>query len=451
VLLILSDLHLTDETTASNVNPEAFELMASFVADTAVRRGAREIRVVLLGDILDLVRSDYWLTECPQVERPWYGTLDPRTAMNQHPALESHYGRVLSLMLSSGAAQKLGEALRQLQQVAGERNLPFEVVYVLGNHDRALVNFPRLQDAVRKAFPGPFRITHSIESPEYSVLARHGHEWDQHCHGWQFRSKVLVPDENIDRFSPQAYEVMAIGEVVTAELMGGLIHAAREFGAGPDLLTELKDVNNLRPMTAVFGWLDWLGTARGGSDQEILYRALRQALDGVLESSFAREWDRLTTDLLLTGDLVDRLQQVKGMVLGGNFRAFRHRVDAIEKLLDVAGLFQKEKDHLMEGAKEEPVFEGPIRDDGIQYVVYGHTHRARNDYLAGRPDGRVRMYVNTGTYLPLIARAEDGSSFGRSLQMTMIYFFKADEDVANKRQETASVDLWHGTRRKLYA
>ena len=53
MLAIVSDLHLTDATTANNVNPEAFELLGSDILEMAARRGAREIHLVLLGDILD--------------------------------------------------------------------------------------------------------------------------------------------------------------------------------------------------------------------------------------------------------------------------------------------------------------------------------------------------------------------------------------------------------------
>ena len=88
-------LHFTDETTAVNVNPEAFDLMAAFAVDTITRREVREVRIVLLGDIFDLVRSAYWLETCPREERPWNGTLDRRTGMNAHPSVGGHFGLVL--------------------------------------------------------------------------------------------------------------------------------------------------------------------------------------------------------------------------------------------------------------------------------------------------------------------------------------------------------------------
>ena len=39
MLVLVSDLHITDETTANNVNPEAFLLLGDEIVDAASRRG----------------------------------------------------------------------------------------------------------------------------------------------------------------------------------------------------------------------------------------------------------------------------------------------------------------------------------------------------------------------------------------------------------------------------
>jgi hypothetical protein len=60
------------------------------------------------------------------------------------------------------------------------------------------------------------------------------------------------------------------------------------------------------------------------------------------------------------------------------------------------------------------------------------------------------MYVNTGTFLPLIERARDRRSFVNSIQMTMVYVYRADEDTERKAPNTTSLDIWNGIRRKQY-
>ena len=39
MLVLVSDLHITDETAANNVNPEAFELLGAEIVDAATARG----------------------------------------------------------------------------------------------------------------------------------------------------------------------------------------------------------------------------------------------------------------------------------------------------------------------------------------------------------------------------------------------------------------------------
>jgi len=117
----------------------------------------------------------------------------------------------------------------------------------------------------------------------------------------------------------------------------------------------------------------------------------------------------------------------------------------------VARLFGEEDDRLLKGAAAEEALQPAQAARGIERVVYGHTHRALHRYFSGERDGRARMYVNTGTYLPLITRAADRRSFVSSLQMSLAYFYRPDEDTDGKVPGTTSVDIWTGIRRKLYA
>ncbi|NIP83315.1 MAG: hypothetical protein GWM90_30455 [Gemmatimonadetes bacterium] len=443
MLVLVSDLHLTDGTTANNFNPEAFGILSERIEAAVAARDAREVRLVLLGDIVDLVRTDYWLAEgIPPNERPWGGALDPSTGMNADlDRCERQFRDVLDRILEADARiGGLGAMLTRLEQVFGDA---FRVSYVIGNHDRVLHNFPSLRDRLRQAWPRIDELVAGIEAADYALVARHGHEWDVNTHGYRFAKDVLAGPPPADRFDAAAYRVMAIGEVVTAELMGGLIHHVRDAGGGEDLVRLLKDVNNVRPMLSVFEWLEWVGGQASAARREVLHAALGKALDGVLDSTLAAEWDRLKIDLLVTGDLVDRLQLARARLLGDSFDEFERRARWLAPLQKVL----PRKDHLLEGAAHE-YREGTV-PDWTQFLVYGHTHRARRDYFSAELDGRVRMYVNTGTFLPLISRTADRRSFADELQMTMVFAYREDEDVEGKR-EGPSLDIWNGTRRKEY-
>jgi hypothetical protein len=82
--------------------------------------------------------------------------------------------------------------------------------------------------------------------------------------------------------------------------------------------------------------------------------------------------------------------------------------------------------------------------------MYGHTHQPRNIVVSADLDGGVKLYVNTGTMLPLIERTEDRKGFGSLTQMTMVFVYGSDEDTRARRGDGPTIDVWNGVRRKAY-
>ena len=304
---------------------------------------------------------------------------------------------------------------------------------------------------IQAAVPGvSLTFASRLREPRYGVHARHGHEWDPHCHGWKFHNEVLERGNPHGPFDDATYKVMAAGEVVTAELMSGLVFRVQQ-AVGPDaegaeLIRQLRDVNNLRPIHTVFRWLEWMGGAQTRRYYPALHQALRESLDGVINSSLGKHWDKLNRQTLpLTGDLIDHLQDVKRLAMGKTFEEFRGRVHTLAPLADL--VLDERHDRYLDGAIQEMKDE---KDEGIQFIFYGHTHVAKREYLSGKPDGSGRIYVNTGTWLPLICPARDGVSFASAKQITMVFAYADDEDTSGKAGG-ASLDVWQGIRRKLYS
>jgi len=453
MLIILSDLHLTDGTTSSNVHETAFkEILVPEIIANAKTKGPTEIRIVLLGDIFDLVRTEYWVGTVPQEERPWQGTLSSETGMNTNPKVENHYHAVLDGILASNSGKAFCEVLSSIKtEVLKETHQEVftKVTYIVGNHDRALNVFPSLRNKITERITNVdgSEFLNVLWAPEYGVVARHGHEWDEHNHGYEFYTKVLNPNARVDRFHKDCYKVQTIGELVTAELMGGLIYRLKRKNISRDLLSRLMDVNNIRPMTDVFLWLEWFGRntlSRGREEREIILKCLQESLDAVLGTALAKRWDDLINEVsILRGDLTDRLDQLRTYIKGKSFEQLEGSVK-LYRFFD--GIFGSSKDDYVEGAKQEWVFGLP---NEIQYVLYGHTHEARNDCFTGTGNGSVRMYINTGTYLPLIQRAQD-DGFSSAYQMTMVFCYRGDEDKNGKNGNTPSIDIWNGIKRKDY-
>lgn len=455
MLIVVSDLHLTDRSTASNPHASAFQLLGEELRGSVKAKEPTEIRVLLLGDIFDVVRTDWWHRNgIPAGERPWGGTLDRQTAMNQDAAkIEQQFSKVLAGVLAADSSQALITALKSLRV---ENGPPVAVTYVVGNHDRVLNNFPSLQQQIQAAFdPLQVEFANEFHSPDYRVLARHGHEWDESCHGWEFLTKVLRKSSRAGRFDPEVYRVMAIGEVITAELMSGFVwnvqQALGNTPADQDFLRIVKEVNNLRPMSDVIRWITWL-RQQDQSQQylDVAAAAFRQALQDTLGTPLARQWDRLKQDLVVRGDITDYLGRALKILKSRNgLKKLEDLISVLEKAEAVVEFVRGHReDALAKGASDE--FGGNGLPADTQYLLYGHSHVARQTCFSADTAGAVKMYINTGTFLPLIERTADKQSFFRSNRMTFICFYRHDEDVAGRLGDGPTVDVWDGMKRKDY-
>ncbi|MBS1913611.1 MAG: hypothetical protein JST22_16610 [Bacteroidetes bacterium] len=455
MLAIVSDVHLTDESTARNVDEGAFRYLSDAIV-TAAQREIQELHLVLLGDIFDLVRTDYWHEEKIKLaDRPWGGVLDPATGMNSDTAeVERQFNAIFERILATPGSRALMQMLRHLPEQLGR---PVRITYIVGNHDRVFNNFTSLHERMRRELPGiEITFANALHAPEYGVSARHGHEWDDVCHGWRFARKTQH-DSTMGLFDPEAYKVMAIGEPITAELMSGLIHHVRQqidcvsSAEDRDFFMNLQELNNLRPIFHVFHWLAWLARDRYRKYGEIMLRSVRMSLDSLLRSTLAAKWDRIQADFLLWGDTVYQLGLLRSLVKTHiSVESLSWLVSTGVNIKSAFGIFlpKSDDDDLVRGARKE--FDQRIKDKRIQYVVYGHTHEARHDCFSAAVDGVVRMYINTGTYLPLIERSRDGQGYVSSNQMTMAFFYHDQEDTNQRAGDGPTLALWNGIRRKRH-
>ena len=73
MLVIISDLHLTDGTSGSTISPGAFQLLGERLTDLAIGASQRRdgtyrpierVDLLLLGDVFDVIRSGGCKTAC---------------------------------------------------------------------------------------------------------------------------------------------------------------------------------------------------------------------------------------------------------------------------------------------------------------------------------------------------------------------------------------------------
>src|SRR3954452_20855340 len=113
MLVIVSDLHLTDGTTGATLDSGAMELFADRLSDLAWRASWRaggsyqpieRLDLVLLGDVLDIIHSQKWLTSDL---RPWSD-------------LQSPAGSDAVAQITDGILRHNAAAIRSLRSLATE-------------------------------------------------------------------------------------------------------------------------------------------------------------------------------------------------------------------------------------------------------------------------------------------------------------------------------------------
>jgi len=318
MISIISDIHLSDGTTSFNVHKEAFlNVFKNNILNEVKDNEAKELKIILLGDIIDTGRTDYWLRILKD-ERPWNAPkhkLDPTSAMNPDSGLMlKHYSAVLNSIFAHESTIGFFQALNEIKDTIGG-SIPVEIHYVVGNHDRILNCLPSLQDAIKSKlssyasneviFRNEFR-----DTSDYSILCRHGHEFDENNYGREVYAYLNGEDaDEINRFKAELYKVQSIGEVITAELMSGLIYRLNKLKANSEFINAVKDINNIRPMTDAFIWLYWYGKEQTKKNKGLLMKAFRESLQAVIDSSLGVAWDNIIKEFwYFRGDITDRFE-----------------------------------------------------------------------------------------------------------------------------------------------
>lgn len=442
MLVVVSDLHLTDGTSGETIGKGAFRVFENRLRDMAYDaswryggkyRPIKEVHLVLLGDILDVIRSAKWLES--DTPRPWDD--DPR-----NPALIKKVETITEAILSHNKESiALLEGLRArktitlppatpkggVQKVGWEptaRNrvpVTINIYYMVGNHDwlfhvdgagygpvrQKIVQVMGLSNSPTKPFP------HSLEEvPElldvcekHDVYVRHG-----------------------DIFDPFNFEkhrdTSSLGDAIVIELLNRFpleVKEKLERTLPQACLDGLKEIDNVRPLLVVPVWVD--GLLRRTCKEEAQIKAVKKIWDDLVDHflglAFVRKHDSWVRPL----DLVDRLEIALKFSQGLSFHKVSNLVSWINETL---------------GGKDEPFFrnaltEAAFKNQRARYVVYGHTHHPEIvplDISFGGERAIGQMYLNSGTWRrvhELAQRNPKEEEFLGYHVMTYLAFYQSDE------------------------
>lgn len=467
MLVIISDLHFSDETAGKhNVPAEAFRsVFFSDIASLANEKKAKELKILLLGDVVDLIRSEQWFDEDP-ADRPWgnNGLKDvPKPQSNSK--VESRCLKILGRLSDYGKGLKddtilaknwdIFEMFRDIQNHIDVK-IPIKVLYLPGNHDRLCNLYPSMRDEVKNILgldespietdsDGNWWFPYDYKDDEHGVYVRHGHQFDV----WNYGG-----GHDLTR---QGHLRCPIGDVITTEFAVKipwmveklLKENPQAYSDVPlDLVENLKNIDNVRPASHI---LDWIYYQIKDIDKEgvrkLVAEALRQTITEMLKIGVVQQWR--SPDTALAGVLRIVSNKWLNWIPGDLMKV----VDAEELLPLFMGASEGpstlEKDPLAQAACREQVWKN---DENIPFILYGHTHLPLQEPVA-QEGARDIIYLNTGTWRNRFYRTiceSQPPGFVEWRQMTYCIFYSRDEDLDNKQAGTVSFDVWTGIKKKAY-
>ena len=226
MLVFISDLHFVDGSAGEhNIPYRAFEYFfddLAVITQQAKRKAKQlkekgkfdEVKLVLLGDIFDLLRTEAWFDGINEEQRPW-GTKDHQDEVGERAlaildAVMCHKN-IIKGVDNARALESIQTGLLDLKEQC-ELDFTPGLEYIPGNHDR-LVNKRKYGKLRRRECLGleaadpEKQFFHYFYDPAYGVLARHGHEFDKYNY------------EGSSAFNYQDYQRVPIGDPITTELI----------------------------------------------------------------------------------------------------------------------------------------------------------------------------------------------------------------------------------------
>lgn len=441
MLVFISDLHLTDGTSGQTVKPGAFKLFRERLRDLAYDaswradgryRPIERLDIVLLGDILDVVRSQTWLA----------GRVRPWTADRNSPAFEARVGQITDDILRHNKASL--DCLKSLQRrnvitvpratrmgtpkkVRREPNAPDRVPvavrlhYMVGNHDWFYHLPGGAHNAIRKRIVDAVGLSNDPDTPfahdpdespaiadicrQHRVLARHG-----------------------DVFDPFNYEgerdASSLGDAIVVELLNRF-PAAVAAETGSDLPREclegLKEIDNVRPLLVIPAWID--GLLRRTCPDRRQAKRVKAIWDGLADEFLRLDFVRQRDKWFQLHDLADRLEWALKFSKGVSLRSLARLLAWWSELTG------GKDDSFEQNAFSERVF----RNRTAKCIVYGHTHRHKIVPLDSSHTSKGlldQVYLNSGTWRrvhePARWKPKEQEFYGYHL-MTYLAFFQDDE------------------------
>ena len=445
MLVIISDLHLTDGSAGRALDGGAFDLFADRLGDLALRASQRtggiynpveRIDLVLLGDVLDILRSARWLEGNA---RPWNNADSPELLATTSGIIEGslrHNAEGLAVLRSlstDGAIEIPSAAPSGRPDYEGQwQPVLVRTHYMVGNHDWPLhlagAGYDRLRQKVAREL--------GLANPHQTPFPHEPAEGDELCEALR-RHRVLARHGDI--FDPLNFsgdrDAASLGDAIVIELVQRFaVEVEHELAdeLPPAARMGLAEIDNIRPLLLIPVFID------GVLERTCTAPAMR--------SQIKRIWDRLADEFLelhivRQGDTTSPVDLVDGLQ---NALKFSRRL-SIGWAAKIAGWLQTVRGAAGESYSSHALAEPEFRNRRARHVVYGHTHQAESLPLdASFADSLVlnQMYFNSGTWRRVYRTTQLAAGeheFIPHESLNYLAFFQGDE------RGGRTFETWSGT------
>jgi UDP-2,3-diacylglucosamine pyrophosphatase LpxH len=432
MLVVISDLHLSDGARGPTLSEGAFQLFADRLTELAAGASSRaggsyqpieRIDLVLLGDVLDVVSSRRWLDGSV---RPWDGpqsrSLSETAAAITADIVRRNDGALGVLRSLAQGCVRLTPANRLGRRAATSEtvSVPVKIHYMVGNRDW-LFHLPgQAYDRLRRQLVVHLGLANEPDAPfphepwengellqalrRHRVLARHGDVFDPLCCDGRRNASSLDDLLAIELFARFAADV---DRELAHELPPGALNA-------------LGGVECIRPLVLAPAWINGL--------------LLRTSASAAARQQLKRIWDALAEALLdhpfAHGHGVGRPASLRD----GLARALLFgRAPATDWVRATTAWLHSLRGTDSASYCAHALAEEDFRNRRARHIVYGHTHQAEETPLEiSSADGYVlqQTYFNSGTWRPVLrpaALASRAAEFAGAHALTFHVFYQGDE------------------------
>lgn len=425
MLVFLSDTHLTYRFagfgTHSYLSGKAMRVFLENLKALLKRRNAdhqriKEIKIVLLGDIFDFIRTTHWWVDVGKEREvtPW----NPKDSSK----LELEVKYILNNILEDDTSGSFVEELKNTKEILS-KDYSVELLYIVGNHDRMLAIFPSLQKIIKDVLSVDKFIFKPYFFKDCLTLACHGHEFDM----MNRENKNLPPIGDFISSIATIFPTWLL-EKIKEENIEGLSDTQLK-----KIENRFESIDDVRPASAT---LPWIGEALKTGDEKIderlkgiLKNFVFEVLEKLRKNDFLKNWLKKHDKELGKRDELISFFGFNGIGnwLGKQFLPFD---TLVSKLMSVS---QNEK----EDKYEKKAYDLAKKEANI--IVMGHTHKRKISPLA-----KGKIYINTGIWRRFFHITHDKSSFSPVQHLTFAVVY-------GKKEETTHVfELWGATMTKKY-